>query len=416
MRQIKTLAIMALVSVFGLTACDSRPATTSVLPTPVSIIPTATSQPTPTWTPTAVPSPTPTHTPTATPTRRPTTTPCPIPTPGGLVRQIFFSAAECGVGECYGGDSSVYYIHSDGSGLQLVFQGQGSIHELALSPDGTKLAFTEGYGWGGYRVHILDLESGSTRSLRTDLLLQTRMPRWVSNDQLLCIAGQGDFRNIFLVDVNGRTWQQLTDYPPPNVGFFDLAVSPDGAQFLFVKYDFDAVRSTVYRMNIDGTGLRELISFPGDRPVRVGWSPSGNWIVIYPIPSHSTDPVPIYLADRAGVEKTAKIAQLTGYPQLLAWMPDESEMIFFSCSPAAETRFGNVVAVRRDGHGTRTVSRAVVPEELCSFSLSLSPDKAQLAFPLYASGRRGLYVMDMDTGCWRQLLSGYSVPSILWVP
>ncbi len=60
MRQTNILTVVVLMSVLGLAACDSRSATTSVVPTPVSIIPTATPQPTPTQTPTTTPSPTPT--------------------------------------------------------------------------------------------------------------------------------------------------------------------------------------------------------------------------------------------------------------------------------------------------------------------------------------------------------------------
>ncbi len=416
MKQRITSMVVVLI-VLGLAACDLQPATVSVLPTPVSVIPTATSMPTSI----ATATPFPTQIPSLPPTAISTATPCPT-SPDEPVRQLLFSSAECEAGSCWK-NSSIYLIHSDGDGLRRIFQGQWAIYELALSPDGTKLAFAEDEGWG-ITVYILDLATGNTWPLMADF--NTRMPRWVSDDQLLCIArpriSEG-IDSIYLVNVDGQEWQQLTDFPSHR-RFYDLAVSPDGVQFLFTEYD-PAVRATVYRMNMDGTGLRELISPPVDCPIYVGWSPSGNWIVIYPIPSHSTDPVPIYLADRAGVE-TAEIAQLTGYPQLLAWTPDESEMIFFSCSPAAETRFGNVVAVRRDGSDTRMVVRVLGPKDhdvgdLCLSPKSLSPDQAQLAFSPMGGFRTGLYVTDMRTGCWRELISGsaytdYSVLSILWIP
>lgn len=81
MKAAKILVIVALVSVLGLTACNSRPLTTSVLPTPVSIIPTAIPQPTLTWTP--IPSLTWTATASLIPTQTPTTIPTAqtIPTP-----------------------------------------------------------------------------------------------------------------------------------------------------------------------------------------------------------------------------------------------------------------------------------------------------------------------------------------------
>ncbi|HQM15131.1 MAG TPA: hypothetical protein PK832_11860 [Anaerolineae bacterium] len=71
MKQIKALTVVVLLFVLGLTACDSRITHTSVLPTHVSAIPTATSQLTPTRTPTMAPGPIPTMSSTAMPTEIP---------------------------------------------------------------------------------------------------------------------------------------------------------------------------------------------------------------------------------------------------------------------------------------------------------------------------------------------------------
>lgn len=408
MRQSNILIVVALVSLLGLTACDSRAVTTSVVPTPVSVIPTATSLPISTTTAAPTVTEPPTQIPTETPAA-PTATLCPTSTPDGPVGQILFLAAKCdAVGVCPH-PSIIYRIRSDGSGLQQVFQSQADIFELALSPDGTTFAFTEDYGWG-YQVHIFDLATGNTWPL-VDLPYNTRLPRWVSEDQLLCVARpvSGGANNIYIADVDGGGWQQLSEYPS-TIAFFDLAVSPDGTQCLFAKYDSDADRTTVSRMNVDRTGLQELISLPGHHPVDVGWSPSGRWMTIYP--TGSTDLIPIYLANREGAE-TVEIVQLADSPQLLAWASDESELIFL------EIRSGSVMAVRRDGNGTRMIARVSGPGELAVVSdlylspVALSPDQAQLVFSPLGGG---LYVMDMHTECWQQLMSGYLAFTILWVP
>ncbi len=409
MKQVSVLTVVVMMAMLGLAACGSRVVTISVVPTPVSVVPTST--PPPTLTATAAPIATETPTQISTdPSATPAAALCPTPTSSGPVEQILFLAAKCdSIGVCPH-PSLIYRIHSDGSGLQRVFHSQADIFELALSPDGTKLAFTEDYGWG-YQVYILDLATGNTWPL-VDLPYNTRMPRWISNDQLLCVAqpavSEGT-NNIYVVDADGGGWQQLTDYLPTNA-FYDLAVSPDGVQCLFAKYDSDADSIAVSRMNIDSTGLQELISLLGHHPVDVGWSPSGRWMTIYP--TGSTNLIPIYLAHREGID-TVEIAQLTDSPQLLTWAADESELIFL------EIRSGNVVAVRRDGNSTRTIARVSGLGELAMVGdlylspVALSPDQARLVFsPL--SG--GLYVMDIHTGCWQQLMSGYLALTILWVP
>lgn len=408
MRQINILTVIVLVSVLGLAACGLRVGITSVLPTPVSF-PTA--LPLPTSTATAAPTATEASTqiPTETPAA-PTATLCPTSTPGGSAGQILFLAAKCdSMGVCPH-PSIIYRIRSDGSGLQQVFQSQADIFELALSPDGAKLAFTEDYG-RGYQVHILDLATGNALPL-VDLPYNTRLPRWVSGGQLLCVARptvSGGANNIYVVNVDGEGWQQLTDYSSDSF-FYDLAISPDGTQLSFAKYDSGADRTTVSRMNINRTGLQELISFSGYRSVDVAWSPSGRWMVIYP--TGSTDLTPIYLVNRENAE-TAEIVQLADSPQLLAWAPDESELIVL------EIRSGSVVAVRRDGNSTRMITRVSGPGELAMVGdlylspVALSPDQAQLVFSPLGGG---LYIVDMDAGCWLQLMSGYLAFSILWLP
>lgn len=129
-------------------------------------------------------------------------------------------------------------------------------------------------------------------------------------------------------------------------------------------------------------------------------------------PTGSTDLIPIYLANREGAE-TVEIVQLADSPQLLAWASDESELIFL------EIRSGSVMAVRRDGNGTRMIARVSGHGELAVVSdlylspVALSPNQAQLVFSPLGGG---LYIMDLHTGCWQQLVSGYLAFNILWVP
>jgi len=54
MKHINILTVVVLVSILGLAACDSRATTTSVVPTPISVIPTVTPLPVSTWMPTEI--------------------------------------------------------------------------------------------------------------------------------------------------------------------------------------------------------------------------------------------------------------------------------------------------------------------------------------------------------------------------
>lgn len=178
--------------------------------------------------------------------------------------------------------------------MQRIYEGTGVIGDLNLSPDGTKLAFTDSYGRGTSNVYVLDLVSGDAWSLVSDDASQTIWgPRWVSSDRLVIVRVDGmnspDIQsNLYLVDIDGTQLQQLTDRQP-RTRVHSLAVSPDGTQLLFAESQLDSGETTIYHMNIDGSGLIELMTLLEFDGVGVAWSPMGNRIVVYPIPMGFAD-------------------------------------------------------------------------------------------------------------------------------
>ncbi|MCD4738110.1 MAG: hypothetical protein K8R89_02475, partial [Anaerolineae bacterium] len=166
--------------------------------------------------------------------------------------------------------------------------------------------------------------------------------------------------------------------------------------------------TTVYRMNTDGTSLIKLITFlPGMRDANVAWSPTRDWIVIYSIPI-PISPVPVYLAepDRAEVRK---ITELPGRPSLLAWTEDQTGLVFYVCSGTLGTN--EIVEVRSDGSVRLLVTgEGRIPT--CPFLGSLSPDQKWFAF----STSKELSMIELSDNCHYQILQGYQVSSILWLP
>lgn len=441
-----TIVVLA-ITALSLTACRSSSAATSTLPTPVSVIPTATATPPPTQTPiptstetpTAAPTtPPPTQTPaptsTETPTAAPTITPCPFPTPGGPVGQILFSAAECGRDcEPFAGDvAPIYLINSDGSGMRQIYEGRGVIGDMQLSPDGTKLAFSDSYyidideqRYSSGNVYVLDLASGQAWPLVPDDASQKVWgARWVSDDRLVFITISGinspkPRSSLYLVNADGSQQQQLIERPFRTL-IYSVIVSPDGMKLLYVEHESDADITTVYRMNIDGTGLTELTTFSEVKGVGMAWAPTGDRIVFYLIPMGFAEYAPIYTAEADGSEIT-EIAILPGghILDLVGWTEDQTGMIFYACSRTLQAN--QIVKVQSDGI-TRTLATIEIPGTLasvppCSFG-ELSPDQQHFALsPFYPfTGNGNLYVMDLSDGCCHQILSGYRVQSILWLP
>lgn len=430
------LIIIALAMMLGLVACEPHSNATSTLPTSASVLPTLTPLPSPTWTQTVRPGLVPTDNPVITPSPRPTTTPCPTPTPGGPVGPILFSAVECVGDYCEPFSSDVapiYIINSDGSGMRQIYTGTGVTSDFQLSPDGTKLAFTDSYyidideqRHSSGNVSILDLASGQAWVVAPgDPIQQVWGPRWVSNEMLVyaarAIEPADSSSNIYLTNVHGEWRQQLTHRPLGRTSILDVAISPDSAQLLFAELVLESDVTTVYRMDMDGTELMELITLPARaHTVNVAWSPTGDRIVFYPIPMGSADYAPIYTAGTDGSEIT-EIAILPGghILDLVGWTEDQTGMIFYACSRALQAH--QIVEVQGDGNA-RTLVTIEIPGTLASTTScslgELSPDQQRFALsPFYPfAGNGNLYVMDMFSGCCHQILSGYRVQSILWLP
>ena len=433
MKRKQVLIGVILVGLIVVVSCNTE--APSVLPTPISVLTTPASPTVTATLPTVIePIPTktvmllPTETPTSLPTTIPTITPCPVPISGSLTESIIFSAVECADRSCepFDGDvAPIYLINSDGSNIQQIYTGIGVIGDLQLSPDNTQLAFTDNYGRGISNVYVLDFVSGHAWFLVPDDTSEKVWgPRWVSNDKLVFIKIDGmnssAFQsNLYLANVDGTQLQQLTDRPP-RTRVYNVSVSPDGRQLLFVEFLLDSNVTTAYRMNIDGTELTELITFPEVNRVDVSWSPTGDQVFFYPVSMATSQYTPVYTA-RADGSGIKEVVIFSGSHSLdfLGWTEDQAEMIFYVCNRTLHTN--QLVKVQRSGD-TYILATIEMPGTLantssCLFGV-LSPDQRLFALsPFYPfAGNGNLYVVEISTGCCHQILSGYRIQSILWHP
>lgn len=92
-------------------------------------------------------------------------------------------------------------------------------------------------------------------------------------------GGPDPFREagIFVSDADGANERQLTTAPDGAVDEWP-DISPDGEWVVFTRGHIP--EGGLYIVNIDGSGLRQLID--GDfEPLRPRWSPDGEWIVVH---------------------------------------------------------------------------------------------------------------------------------------
>lgn len=300
-----TVVVLA-ITVLSLAACCPGSAATSVLPTPVSIIPTTMPQPTSTWMPTATPSPSPTKTPTESPTARPTLTPLPTPLPDPLLKgQIGFEVYNFGRGDPLDCDPNIdgffyfdlFTVVPDGSNLQhlggFVSPGQA----ISWSPDGHwalvyavvgPSAFTGPYGLylvDTVRGHSVDVVTfDSTTRLMGIYQGFYHNPVWSPGSDKVAMsvftpAGAGDTGNdIYLLEVES---QSLTPFITTSSHESLLSWSPDGKRIAYAQWEEveeppQDMRLVVSRA--DGSEPREVLCC-GPFPTDFHWSADSRQIV-----------------------------------------------------------------------------------------------------------------------------------------
>jgi Tol biopolymer transport system component len=156
-----------------------------------------------------------------------------------------------------------------------------------FSPDDKQIIFVSDRPGGNSRIHTIDLENGKIGNLslkeswdeKIGLLRNARgpvlpyCPSFSPDGKSIMVHGGWDTRSIFLMDVEGKKCQRLTD------GKMDCifpSFSPDGKRIVFVSgYD---EKQDLYLIDIDGSDLTRLTFDEGFKRYP-SFSPDGGSIV-----------------------------------------------------------------------------------------------------------------------------------------
>ncbi len=176
----------------------------------------------------------------------------------------------------------IYSINTDGSNQTSIAYCRDCY--AAMSPDGTKIAFSSWGDWiindlgatiYGHALYIVNADgSGLTKIVgMNDNVNYEKSPAWSPDGTKIAFEGwwAGE-TNIYLVNVDGSNLQKLT-----NTTAFDYSPvwSPDGKKIAFIS-NRDGNKE-IYVMNADGSNLVNLTSNQADDIYPV-WSPDGTKI------------------------------------------------------------------------------------------------------------------------------------------
>lgn len=200
--------------------------------------------------------------------------------------------------------SDLLVVRADGSRIQLTNNGRSS--GGSFSPDGTMVVY-EVFDRG---LYVVDSDGGTPRLLAAD---DRRHARWLGSP----------------------------------------AWSPDGSRIAFAVYDENRSTISIWVMNPDGTGRRELIDLgEGRSPGGLAWSPDGSRLAFHSVRGSGQGQVYVVGADGSGLRQLTRSPPLSARAGLSGgasptWSPDGSRIAF--------RRFGLLYTMAPDGSDVRRV-------------------------------------------------------------
>jgi TolB protein len=215
----------------------------------------------------------------------------------------------------------IYVMNADGTDQTMIAETtQG--HDLAWSPDGTRLAFSDVGG-----IYVVNADGSGETKVPTTTNNDQR-PAWSPDGTRLAVRNLDDMIigiDVINVDGSGRRKVSTGDVSEPTW-------SPDGSKIAFSS------ENDIYVMNADGSGKKRVARIDGieDDPT---WSPDGRQIAF----RHNSD-ISVVDVDGGKARQLAtpggtglvnpagsganKLAVGRGDPATPGWSPDGTKIVF----------------------------------------------------------------------------------------
>ena len=255
--------------------------------------------------------------------------PTPAPAPAANERIVFSSNRD--------GNSEIYAMNADGTGVSRLTNHSGSDYSPAWSPDRQRIAFTSNRS-GEDEIYVMNAD------------------------------GTGVSR---LTYGTGGSYQVV----PP--GMSQPAWSPDGQRIAVSWNKWGDNLYWIHVMNADGTNVSQLSN--GIVDSSPSWSPDGQRIAFESVASYSPGTADIYVVNADGSNLT-RLTTHDGHDETPAWSPDGERIAFTSWRNGGV----DIYIMNADGSNQTRLTDGREP--------AWSPDGQRIAF----SSNRDIYAVNAD--------------------
>ncbi len=261
----------------------------------------------------ATPTATPTPTATATPTQTATATRTPTATVESPAKIAFRSLRD--------GNSEIYVMNADGSGVTRLTNNPADDLQPAWSTDRRKIAFVSKRD-GNYEIYVMNAD-GSGQTNLTNNPAADYSPSWSPDGSKITFeSDRGGNSEIYVMNADGSGQTNVTNNPGDDHA---PSWSSDGSKIAFVSNRAgDNLTYQIYVMNAGGAGQTRLTSTGSNYDPT--WSPDGSKIAFM---SDRDGNFEIYMMSAGGSGQT-RLTNNSNLDHWPAWSPDGSKIAFYS--------------------------------------------------------------------------------------
>jgi len=261
-----------------------------------------------------------------------------------------------------GPDADIILLDQEGGASTVLVERHLDGHEgglqMAWSPDGSRLAYTDYRDDDMIGLFVLDLASGEVTDVSGGLV-GADQPAWSPDGTEVAFTGVDAETGyeIYVAGFDGSALRRVTDEPDDGVSGAHMPTwSPEGTRiaFAFALYDAAAETESSGIAVVELEGMKEtVIAESPDIVESPAWSPNGTKIAFL---LKADDVTQVHIEDADGSGDHIVVAERTdlgAQPSAPNWSPDGSRLVFGSVD--TRTSSLGITVVNADGTDIRTL-------------------------------------------------------------